>query len=707
MSFNTKDIRNVALLGHSGSGKTSFAESMLFEAKELRRRGQVDQGTTVSDYTPLEQERGSSIFSTMMHANWKNSKINLIDTPGFDDFVGEVVSSLKVADTAVILLNARNGVEVGTELIWEYVEKFSTPALFVINQVDHDKADFEQTLEQATEVFGSRAVTVQYPYTVNEGFDAIIDALRMVMYVFPQEGGRPEKHPIPESEMKRAKEMHNALVEAAAENDETLMESYFEKGTLSEEELAEGLRIAIAQQEIFPVFCSSAIQNMGSGRVMGFINDICPSPADRPAALLADGQWLACDAAADTSIFIFKTIAEPQMGNVFYFKVYSGTLRTGQELTNAANRTIERLSHLYIANGKDRVHVHELQAGDIGVTVKLKNSHTNDTLNPRGMARQIAPIQFPQPRVRVAIRPPGKAEMEKLMKALHSIEEEDPTLIVEQSPMLRQTLLHGQGLLHLDLIKNRIQHINGLSMEFTKPRISYRETITKAADYHYRHKKQSGGAGQFGEVHIRIEPYFEGMEEPSDLNVRFKEVEALPWGGHLAFYWCIVGGAIDSKYANAIKKGTMKQMEEGPITGSPVQNVRVCVYDGKMHAVDSNDMAFTIAAAQAFKHAFQEAGPQLLEPLHELDILCTDESMGEIMGDLQTRRAMITGMNSNKHYQQITAKVPQAELFQYCSALRSLSQGRAKFQQAFCGYQAVPHELQQRLMNEESSAMPT
>ncbi|MCB9275440.1 MAG: elongation factor G [Lewinellaceae bacterium] len=701
MSFETKNIRNVALLGHPGCGKTTFSECMLFEAGDITRRGTVEEGNTQSDYTDLERERGSSIFSALMHAEWKDSKINIIDTPGFDDFIGEVVSALKVADTAVMLLNAKNGVEVGTELIWEYVEKFETPALFVINQMDHEKADFEATLEQAKNRFGHNIIPVQFPYYTGAGFNSIIDALRMVMYVFPSDGGKPEKEDIPASEMERAQEMHNALVEAAAENDEGLMEKFFEEGSLTEEELTEGLRIAIAHQQIFPVFCCSATQNMGSGRIMGFINDICPSPADRQAARL-DGteETLPCDSDGQTTIFIYKTISEPQVGSVNYFKVFSGTLNNGDELINAKNRGSERFGQIFMAEGKNREQVNQIKAGDIGVAVKLKNSHTNNTLNVKGVDRKIRLMDFPEPRIRVAVSPPSKGDMEKLMKALHIIAEEDPTLLVEQSKALKQTLLHGQGQLHLELIKHRIESNYGVSMEFLKPRISYRETITREANTMYRHKKQTGGAGQFAEVHMRIEPYSDGMPDPHGLTTRNKEIEELPWGGKLAFYWCIVGGSIDAKYSNAIKKGILSKMEEGPLTGSYCQDIRVCIFDGKMHPVDSNDMAFMLASTQAFKQAFKESAPQIMEPIYTLDILCSDEVMGDIMGDLQTRRAIILGMGAEGHYQKITAKAPLAELYQYSSTLRSLSQGRAKFHQEFAEYSPVPHDIQVRLMEE-------
>ena len=700
MSVSSKNLRNIVLLGHSGCGKTSFSECMLYEAKGISRIGKIDNNSTVSDFTNIEQERGNSIFSTVMHAKWKDSKINILDTPGSDDFVGEVISSMKVADTALMILNASSGVEVGTEIIWEYVDKFNTPTIFVVNQMDHDKADFDATLEQAKSRFGSNVIAVQYPLTSGIGFNAIVDALRMVVYKFPDGGGKPVKQDIPASEMKKAQEMHNALVEAAAENDETLMEKFFEEGTLNEEDLAAGLTIALANQQIFPVFCASAERNMGSGRIMGFLNDIAPAPTDRADAELEDGTALKCDANDDTSVFIFKTMSEPQVGMVSYFKVYSGKMKVGDELINSHNRTSEKINQIFSSNGKQRTSVSELQAGDIGVTVKLKNSHTNNTLNTKGVDRKIKEIDFPSSRIRAAVDPPSKADMEKLMKALHQIEEEDPTLVVEQSATLKQTILHGQGQLHLDLVKYRIEKVNGITMNFIQPRIPYRETITKMANDSYRHKKQSGGSGQFAEVHMRIEPYFEGMPDPQGLNVRKKEIEDLEWGGKLAFLWCIVGGSIDAKYSNAIKKGIMQKMEEGPLTGSNCQDIRVCIYDGKMHAVDSNDMAFMIASQQVFKTSFQTAGPQILEPIYDVEILCSDSVMGDVMGDLQTRRAMIQGMETEGHYQKIKAKVPLAEMYQYSTSLRSITQGKAKFSRKLAEYMAVTPDIQQRLMNE-------
>ncbi len=699
-AFTTDKIRNIVLVGHSGSGKTTLAETMLFEAKAITRRGTVGDGNTQSDYAPLEQQRGHSLFASLLHCNWKDTKINILDTPGLDDFSGEVVTALKVADTAIMVLNARSGVEVGTELIWEYIEEFDTPTLFVINQLDHEKADFETTLDQAIKRFGNRVLPLQFPVNQGPGFNAIVDALRMVMYVFPATGGKPEKKPIPAEHKTRADEMHNALVEAAAENDEALMEKYFEAGTLDEEDLARGLKIGMAHRQFYPVFCASGQQDMGSGRIMGFIHDVCPSPADRPAAALEGGASKPCDPNARPCVFIFKTVNEPKVGNVSYFKVYSGVLKAGDELTNADNSTVERFSQLFESEGKNRDQVDELRAGDIGCTVKLKGSHTNQTLNPKGSDLKIERIRFPSPRIRMAVVPPSKSEVEKMANALHSIREEDPTLLVEQSLELKQTIIEGQGEMHLDIVRYKAEQNFGVHLELAEPRIPYRETITKEANKDYRHKKQSGGAGQFAEVHMRIEPYYDGMPAPHGLNAKNTEVENLKWGGKLAFVWAIVGGVIDARFINAIKKGIMSKMEEGPSTGSYCRDIRVSIYDGKMHPVDSNDMAFQIASMMAFREGFHEAGPQILEPIYNLEVMCDSEFMGSVMGDLQTRRAIIMGMDSEGHYQVIRARVPLKELHKYSSTLRSLTQGKAKFTMSFAEYAPVPGDIQAKLTAE-------
>jgi len=695
--METKNIRNVVLLGHSGSGKTSLAECMIYESGNIDRRGSIEVGNTISDYTNIEQERGNSIFSSLLHANWRGNKINIIDTPGSDDFVGEVISAIKVTDIGVMLLNAKNGVEVGTELIWEYVTQFEMPCMFVVNHLDNPKANFEKTLDQAKNRFGNKVLPVQYPLEAGDGFHLIVDCLRMVVYKFPPNGGKPEKLEIPQEEKSRATEIHSQLIEMAAENDENLMETYFDQGTLSEEELTKGLRISLANQQFYPVFCASADLNMGSGRIMGFINDIGPSPLDRPGMKLTNGDKLKCEVGGEPVVFLHKIISEPKVGNVIYFKVCSGKIHTGMELWNSSTNTSERINSLFLALGKNRTPVNELIAGDIGVTVKLKDSHTSNTLSSKGSGIEIEPIQFPNSRIRVAVKPPSKAEMEKLTKALNILSEEDPTLIIEQSAELKQTILHAQGELHLELIKYRIEKVYNIGIEFIEPKISFRETIRSKAETSYKHKKQSGGSGQFAEIYMRIEPYYEGMPEPNDLPVRKHEIEDLPWGGRLDFYWCVVGGAIDTKYINAIKKGIMNRMKEGPLTGSRCQDVRVCIYDGKMHAVDSNDMAFQIAAQNVFKDAFEKASPQMLEPIYDLEIFCDSACMGDVMSDMQARRGMIMGIDAEGHYQKIKARAPLSELYKYSSSLRSITQGKAKFQMDFHGYEVVSKEVQKKL----------
>ncbi len=699
-TYLTDKLRNVVLCGHAGSGKTTLAETMLFEAKAITRRGTTTDGNTQSDYSALEQERGHSLFASVLHGTWKDTKINILDTPGLDDFSGEVVTALKVADTALMILNARNGVEVGTELIWEYIEKNETPTILVINQLDHEKADYETTLEQARARFGNRVIPFQFPVNQGPGFNAIVDALRMVMYKFPAGGGKPEKQPVPPEYQARANELHAALVEAAAENDDALMERFFEEGTLNEEDLAKGLKTGLAHRQYFPVFCASGLQDMGSGRIMGFIHDVCPSPADRPAAPLEGGGSKPCDAGARPCVFIFKTVQEPKVGNVSYFKVYSGTLKAGDELVNADNGTSERFSQLFESEGKNRDQVVALMAGDIGCTVKLKNSHTNQTLNPKGSELKIERIHFPPSRIRMAVVPPSKADIEKMAHALHTIREEDPTLILEQSLELKQNIIHGQGEMHLDVIRHKAEQNFGVQLQFAEPRIPYRETITRMVNQDYRHKKQSGGAGQFAEVHMRIEPYYDGMPDPAGLTVKNTEVEELKWGGKFVFVWAIVGGVIDTRFSNAIKKGIMAKLEEGPCTGSYCRDVRVSVYDGKMHDVDSNDMAFQIASTICFKEAFHKAHPQILEPIYDLEVMCDAEVMGNVMGDLQTRRAIIMGMDTEGHYQVIRARVPLKELHKYSSALRSITQGKAKFSMSYAEYAPVPADIQTRLTAE-------
>ncbi|WP_121355151.1 elongation factor G [Flavisolibacter nicotianae] len=698
--FDTSHVKNVVLLGHAGSGKTTLAECMLYEAGLINRRGTVEENSTVGDYHPLEQERGNSIFSKLMHTKWRGYKINILDTPGYDDFVGEVLSALRVADTGVMLLNAAMGVEVGTDIIWEYTEKFKTPMIFAVNKLDDDSADFDKTVQQAKDHFGSKVTVVQYPRQQGAGFHEIIDVLRMTMYKFHDSGGKPEKLAIPDDEREKADNLHKELVEAVAANDEALMEKYFDKGELEEDELKEGLKKAMIHHDIFPLFCLSATRNMGSGRLMGFIDNVCPSANEMPPQKTRKGEDLPCDADGPACIFVYKTISEPHVGDMSFFKVYSGTIKTGMELVNESNGSFEKINQLFLMEGNKRLPVQELTAGDIGATLKLRNTHVNNTLHVKGKNYELPPIEFPSSNVTYCIEPVNKGEEEKLAQALHQLREEDPTLVVEVSKELKQTLLHCQGDMHLAVAKWKIENLHKVPVKFGKPRIAYRETIRKTAEANYRHKKQSGGAGQFGEVYMRIEPFYEGMPEPVGLNVRGRDSFDLDWGGKLVFYNCIVGGAIDVRFLPSILKGVMEKMHEGPLTGSYVRDVRVCVYDGKMHPVDSNDISFKIAGIMAFKDAFQKADPQVLEPIHTVEVLCPEELTGAVMGDLQSRRGMVEGIDTEGHFQKVIAKVPLAEMHDFCSSLRSITQGRAKFKMSFDSYQPVSYELQRKLAEE-------
>ncbi len=696
-NFDTQHVKNIVLLGHAGSGKTTLAESMLYEAGLINRRGTVEDQNTVSDYHDLEKERGNSIFSSLLHATWRGYKINILDTPGYDDFVGEVISALRVAETGVMVINGTAGVEVGTEMIWYYTESFKTPTIFAINKMDHEHADFNKTLSEIKSHFGGNAVAVQYPVNPGIGFNEIVDVLHMVLYHFPEGGGKPEKRPIPDNEKEAAENLHRELVEAIASNDEGLMEKYFEQGELSEEDMKMGLHHAMITHEIFPVFCMSAAQNMGSGRLMGFIDVVCPGAHEMPAQPTVSGNTLPCDAKGPATLFVFKTISEPHVGELSLFKVCSGTLKSGMELVNENTGVTEKLNQLLLLEGRNRIPVNELTAGDIGATLKLRNTHVNNTLHEKGKVIELLPIEFPTPNMTVAVESLRKGEEEKLSAALHILQEEDATVKVEVSSELKQTLLHCQGELHLQVIKWKLENIHKMEIAFEKPGIPYRETIRKKAEALHRHKKQSGGSGQFGEVHMRIEPWYEGMPEPENLNIRGREEHDLPWGGKLVYYNCVVGGAIDTRFLPSILKGVMEKMHEGPLTGSYVRDVRVCVFDGKMHPVDSNDISFRLAGLKAFKEAFGQADPQILEPIQEVEVLCPAELSGSVMGDLQTRRALVEGIDTEGHFQKILAKVPQAELHDYSSSLRSLTQGRAKFRTHFAAYAPVPYELQKKL----------
>ncbi len=696
--FDENHIRNIVLVGGAKSGKTTLAETMLFESKVIHRRGSVEAKNTVSDFHEIEHERGISVYATPMHTEWRNYKINIIDTPGLDDFIGEIIAPLRVADTAVMLFNAQHGVEVGTELVWQHVDKYRKPVIFAINQLDHPNADFEKTYNSIREHFGKNAVLMQYPLNTGASFNTIIDLLKMVMYKFPADGGKPEKLPIPDSEKQTADELHNLLVEKAAENDEKLMELFFEKGTLDEDELRKGLHIGMLNHEVFPVFCLSGLKNMGSGRLMGFIDNVAPAAHELKAEISEEGTEIKYAVTGPAVLFIFRTEHEANLGKLSYFKVLSGELKKGTQLKNSATHTIETINQLYVMDGHQRNAVDVLKAGDIGATLKLKNTETNHTLHALEQELKIQPIAFPSARMTVALSANNKKDDERLGEVLKKIHEQDPTVQYEHNQELKQLLLHCQGELHLATTKWTFEKVYGMDVSFDKPKIPYRETIQRSANATYRHKKQSGGSGQFGEVHIRIEPWYEGMEEPTGFNIRGKEEHELKWGGKLVFYNCIVGGVIEARFIPSVLKGIMHKMEVGPLTGSYVRDIRVMLYDGKMHDVDSNDISFQIAGQMAFKEAFHNAQPKLLEPINELVVTAPDDVTGDVIKDLQGRRGIILGMDSTGQNTRITARVPQANLYKYTTSLRSITQGKASFTAQFAEYAPVPPALQEEVI---------
>ena len=710
--YQTNEIKNIALLGSAGSGKTTLAESMLFEAGIIKRRGTVEQKNTVSDYFPVEQEYGYSVFSTVFHVEWNNKKLNIIDCPGSDDFVGGAITALNVTDQAVILINGQYGPEVGTQNAFRYTDKLNKPVIFLINQLDREHCDFDSLLANMKEIYGDKCVPVQYPIATGPGFNAVIDVLLMKKYSWNPEGGAPTIEDIPAEEMDKAKEMHAALVEAAAANDDTLMEKFFEEETLTEDEMREGIRKGLVTRSIFPVFCVCAGKDMGVRRLMEFLGNVVPFVSEMPKLHNTRGEEISPDTAGPTSIYFFKTGMEPHIGEVSYFKVMSGTLKAGADLQNADRGSKERIAQIYACAGANRIAVDEMHAGDIGCTVKLKDVKTGNTLNDKDTDNRFDFIKYPNPKYSRAVKAINEAETEKMMAALTKMRQEDPTWVVEQSKELRQIIVRGQGEFHLRTLKWRMENNEKIKIEYIEPKIPYRETITKAARADYRHKKQSGGAGQFGEVHMIVEPYADGMPAPTvfkfggqeyRINVKNQEVVDLEWGGKLVFINSVVGGAIDARFMPAILKGVMERMERGPLTGSYARDVRVIVYDGKMHPVDSNELSFMLAARNAFSAAFREAGPKVLEPIYDLEVYVPADYMGDVMSDLQGRRALIMGMDSEAGYQKLSAKIPLKELSNYSIALSSITGGRASFTTKFASYELVPNEIQQQLIQQHEA----
>ena len=712
--YQTNEIKNIALLGSAGSGKTTLAEAMLYEAGIIKRRGSVEAKNTVSDYFPVEQEYGYSVFSTVFHVEWNNKKLNIIDCPGADDFVGGAITALNVTDQAVILINGQYGPEVGTQNNFRYTEKLKKPLIFLVNQLDSDKCDFDAIVSSMKDIYGPKCVQIQYPITTGPGFNSLIDVLLMKKYSWKPEGGAPIIEDIPAEEMPKAMELHKALVEAAAENDEGLMEKFFEEEALTEDEMREGIRKGLVTRSIFPVFCVCAGKDMGVRRLMEFLGNVVPFVSEMPKVHNTRGEEVAADSNGPTSLYFFKTGMEPHIGEVSYFKVMSGTVKAGADLTNADRGSKERLAQIFACAGANRIQVDEMCAGDIGCTVKLKDVKTGNALNGKDCEYKYDFIKYPNSKYSRAIKAVNEQETEKMMASLIKMRQEDPTWVVEQSKELRQTIVHGQGEFHLRTLKWRMENNEKIQVKFEEPKIPYRETITKAARADYRHKKQSGGAGQFGEVHLIVEPYADGMPDPTvfkfggqeyRINVKNKEEIDLEWGGKLVFINSVVGGAIDARFMPAILKGVMERMERGPLTGSYARDVRVIVYDGKMHPVDSNELSFMLAGRNAFAAAFREAGPKILEPIYDLEVYVPADFMGDVMSDLQGRRAMIMGMDSEAGYQKLQAKIPLKELSNYSISLSSITGGRASFTTKFASYELVPNDIQQQLVKEHEAEL--
>ena len=705
-AYSTKNIRNVVLLGSTKSGKTTLSEAMLYEGKVIDRRGTVEGKNTISDNSEIEQMNQRSIYATPLYAEFKDTKFNIVDTPGADDFVGGAVSAFKVCDQGILVVNAQQGVEVGTQIFSRYAAEYKVPLIVAVNQLDGEKASWETTLESMKESFGNKPVIVQYPVNVGTGFDGFIDVLKMKYYHFTDDNGTRQDLEIPADQVDQAEELRNELIERAAEYDDTLMETFFDQGVLSEDEIRKGLGIGIREGAVMPVFCLSAKKDIGVKRLMEFTINTAASPAERKCVTV-DGKELECKEDAPTSLFIYKTSVEQHLGEVAYFKVMTGELTEGMDLENAETGDKERITAIYAVAGKKKEKVASLKAGDIGCTVKLRAAKTNVTLCAPGSDITYLPIKFPHYKYRCAVKAKDAKDEEKVSDAMAKISAEDPTYIIEYHKEMKQTILKGQGEQHVNTLKWRLQNENKLEIEFSAPKISYRETITKVACADYRHKKQSGGAGQFGEVHLLIAPYQEGVDPGNRfkvdgkevvLNIKGKEEYDLPWGGKLEYYNCVVGGAIDARFMPAILKGINEKMSEGPLTGSLARDIRVYVYDGKMHPVDSNEISFVLASRNAFKEAFRIAGPKIMEPIYNVEVLTPSEYMGACMSDLQNRRALIEGMGSEKGFEVIKARVPLAELYRYSTTLSSLSSGSATFTMDFADYQPVPGDVQEKLL---------
>jgi len=699
--FQTEDIRNIALIGGAKSGKTTIAESMLFEGKMINRRGSVDDKNTVSDYKPIELERQNSVHSSLLHTAYDGIKINMIDAPGFSDFVGETIAALSVADTAVLIVNGQSGVEATTETAYRQTVLMNSPVVFVVNQMDHHGANFNDSVTALKDYFGDKVTMVQYPVNAGEGFDTIIDLVYMKMLKFNDGGGEPEILDIPDSEKEKADALHLQLIENAAEGDEALMEKYFENDTLTIEEMREGLRLGMITRAILPVMVTSAKHGIGMTRLLDFIVKSCPAPNHRVSKVTKDGKEYNCDVNEPTALFVWRTSIEQHLGEVSFFKVYGGEVTEGQDLINGRTSNKERITQLFALNGKNRDKVDKVVAGDIAATIKLKDVKTGDTLmDPKNVDSGFESYPILDPLYTVAIKAVNSTDDEKMAAVLNEMHKTDPTILMEFSRELKQQLVKIQGDIHLNTIKWYLDNDYKIKVETFVPKVPYRETITKIANASYRHKKQSGGSGQFGEVYLRVQPYVEDYEKPTDFPVRGTDEHTLPWGGKLIFHNCVVGGAIDARFMPAIMKGLMERMEEGPLTGSYARDIVVYVYDGKMHPVDSNEISFKLAGRFAFSDAFKHAGPKIMEPIYNVEVTIPEDMMGAAMTDLQGRRAMIMGMDSKGKNQIIRARVPLAEMQRYATSLSSITSGRGVFSMQFAEYAQVPGDVQDKLLKE-------
>ena len=684
--YQTDMIRNVGLVSHGGVGKTTLAEAILYSAGVTNRFGSIDDGTTVSDYNQDEISRKISISSAFLHCEWKNHKINVIDMPGYSDFNGELKSGLRAVDTAVILLNAVSGVEVGTELAYRIIDEYNLPRIFFVNRVDKEHANFDKAVEMAQNQFGSSVAVLQFPVNQGEDFDSIVDLIKMKMYTFSKDkSGKYTESDIPDNLKDRAEEMHAALMENVAENDEKLLDIFCEVGELTNEQFVSGLKKQIAGGNLFPVLCGAADPNIGVQTLMNFVNDATPSPAERPEVVgtkpeTTDEITRAPKSDDPFSALVFKTVSEPHVGELSFFRVFSGKINAGTECLNPNKDSSEKIGQIFLMNGKDRKEVGVLNAGDIGAVVKLKNTHTGDTLCAKNDPIQLKEIDFPAPVIRVAVVPKAKGDEEKISTGLTALHDEDPSFKVEVDSELKQIIVSGQGELHLNIVTKRLKDKFGVEVDFEEPRIPYRETIKGKAEGQYKHKKQSGGRGQYGDVHLRL--------------------ESLPAGEGFEFVDQIVGGVIPGKYIPAVEKGIREAMIDGVLAGYPVVDLKATLFFGSYHSVDSSDMAFKIAGSMCFKKVFKEAKPIILEPIYDVEIQVPEEYMGDVMGDISGRRGKIQGMESEGSFQVIRAKVPLAELYKYSTSLRSMTQGRGIHRRKFSHYEEVPKDVADKIIAE-------